>query len=554
MSPLLLYGGGSVKKVKINWIKILSVLCIICITFLTISSSFAMAASGSPVSWDDVSDDAIAVRDAYFEYFSSLGKNFLSPSITDPTDIPLSWAKFIQDLGWCISPVDDIYYYLKDGVLCVRSSGGGGHVRSGVRGSGGYCRNCKKSAAECTCNNFDGTASEFYPFFSGKDIKNTAADYNSRYMPMDNPEQFIWSYNSDNSVTKTKQDRSQRFYFFPQVPVYAGSSGTWGNQKWTDFYLIGFAIDDISGVYYGKYYVHVYTKNENGSVSLITDYYSLSDGSLYQTKKGTWDIGNYPYLSMHYATGSSMFSFRGYKSASAYYGDVTSSWKTIVTSNVAMPLSASDNSSTLEFTKYVALPSFTPDTNKSDDYGFICSSKPFELFANQTGIDFQKIPDNYIITINGDTIYNYPITDPSTGNSSTINNLIINNYIIPGYPEAPDPDGPITSGLYGVKVSGNVKVDGDINIKADPIQIKTDPIDINVNVNQGGGSVGSAGTGEVIRFDQDIGLNNYYDWMQEQTTGFSGFMKNFFGWLPGDIVIMLCAGFGLVILARFLGR
>ena len=259
-------------------------------------------------------------------------------------------------------------------------------------------------------------------------------------------------------------------------------------------------------------------------------------------------------MSMHYATGSSMFSFRGYKSASAYYGDVNASWKTIVTSNFAMPLSASDNSGTLEFTKYVALPSFTPDTNKSDDYGFICSSKQFELFANQTGIDFQKIPDNYIITINGDTIYNYPITDPSTGNSSTINNLIINNYIIPGSPEAPDPDGPITSGLYGVKVSGNVKVDGDINIKADPIQIKTDPIDINVNVNQGGGSVGSAGTGEVIRFDQDIGLNNYYDWMQEQTTGFSGFMKNFFGWLPGDIVIMLCAGFGLVILARFLGR
>ena len=539
---------------------LLSVLCVFC-CFLTPVTTIALAAeeaietssdSSGAASWSDLADDAIAVRDAYFEYFSSLGKNFLSPSITDPTDIPLSWAKFIQDLGWCISPVDDIYYYLKDGVLCVRSSGGGGHVRSGVRGSGGYCRNCKKSAAECTCNNFDGTASEFYPFFSGKDIKNTAADYNSRYMPMDNPEQFIWSYNSDNSVTKTKQDRSQRFYFFPQVPVYAGSSGTWGDQKWTDFYLIGFAIDDISGVYYGKYYVHVSTKNENGSVSLIIDYYSLSDGSLYQTKKGSWDIGNYPYLSMHYATGSSMFSFRGYKSASAYYGDVTSSWKTIVTSNVAMPLSASDNSATLEFTKYVALPSFTPDTNKSDDYGFICSSKPFELFANQTGIDFQKIPDNYIITINGDTIYNYPITDPSTGNSTTINKFIINNYIIPGKIDIDEPiDPPYIREDPNVILSGNVEVNGNINISADPIQIKTDPIDINVNVNSGS----NANAGDFIDPGTvDTNLDHYLEQVPELSKGFVDYLKDFLAWLPPEIYGLIILGLIVVVWCRLAGR
>ena len=386
---------------------------------------------------------------------------------------------------------------------------------------------------------------------TGKAFKDVVADYNSRYSPMDNPEQFIWSYNSDNSVTKTKQDRSQRFYFFPQVPVYAGSSGTWANQKWTDFYLIAFAIDDISGVYYGKYYVHVYTKNENGSVSLITDYYSLSDGSLYQTKKGTWDIGNYPYLSMHYATGSSMFSFRGYKSASAYYGDVTSSWKTIVTSNVAMPLSASDNSGTLEFTKYVALPSFTPDTNKSDDYGFICSSKPFELFANQTGIDFQKIPDNYIITINGDTIYNYPITDPSTGNSSTINNLIINNYIIPGKIDIDEPiDPPYIREDPNVILSGNVKVDGEINIKADPIQIKTDPIDINVNVNQGGGSGGSGSSGT----SEHVDISGYLDTLPEQSQTLTDYLKIFFDFLPPQLLAVLLGGIGAAVLCRVLGR
>ena len=397
---------------------------------------------------------------------------------------------------------------------------------------------------DCGCSSTSGTETDDTgepATITGSDLKSIVADYNSRYSPMDNPEQFIWSYNSDNSVTKTKKDRSQSFYFFPQVPVYAGTSGTWGNQKWTDFYLIGFAIDDTSGVYYGKYYVHVYTKNENGSVSLITDYYSLSDGSLYQTRKGTWDIGNYPYLSMHYASGSSMFSFRGYKSASDYYGDVTPSWKTIVTSNVAMPLSASDNSGTLEFTKYVALPSFTPDTNKSDDYGFICSSKQFELFANQTGIDFQKIPDNYIITINGDTIYNYPITDPSTGNSTTINNLIINNYIIPGYPEAPDPDGPITS---GVKVSGNVKVDGEINIKADPI-------DINVNVNSG--SNGNAGN-FIDPGTVDTNLDHYLEQVPELSKGFVDYLKDFLAWLPPEIYGLIILGLIVVVWCRLAGR
>lgn len=387
---------------------------------------------------------------------------------------------------------------------------------------------------------------------TGKAFKDVVADYNSRYSPMDNPEQFIWSYNSDNSVTKTKQDRSQRFYFFPQVPVYAGSSGTWGNQKWTDFYLIGFAIDDISGVYYGKYYVHVYTKNENGSVLLITDYYLLSDGSLYQTKKGTWDIGNYPYLSMHYATGSSMFSFRGYKSASAYYGDVISSWKTIVTSNVAMPLSASDNSGTLEFTKCVALPSFTPDTNKSDDYGFICSSKLFELFANQTGIDFQKIPDNYIITINGDTIYNYPITDPSTGNSTTINKFIINNYIISGKIDIDEPiDPPYIREDPNVILSGNVEVNGNINISADPIQIKTDPIDINVNVNSG--SNGNAGN-FIDPGTVDTNLDHYLEQVPELSKGFVDYLKDFLAWLPPEIYGLIILGLIVVVWCRLAGR
>ena len=153
-----------------------------------------------------------------------------------------------------------------------------------------------------------------------------------------------------------------------------------------------------------------------------------------------------------------------------------------------------------------------------------------------------------LATITGDTIYDYGITNPDTGKSTTINNYINNNYTIPsddvGGDDPSNPDSPGSGG--NVTVSGNVDVSG-------KIEIDTKPIDININVN---GDSGYSGTGEVpaVKFDEDIGLKNYYDWMQDQTTGFSGFMGSFFSWLPGDIVLMLCAGFALVIVARFLGR
>ena len=181
------------------------------------------------------------------------------------------------------------------------------------------------------------------------------------------------------------------------------------------------------------------------------------------------------------------------------------------------------------------------------------SSEPFELYGSQTKIDYNQIPDNYTITINGDTIYDYDITNPDTGDHGTVNYYITNNYTLPENGSKDDTKDDSGSGT----VSGNVTVGGKVDVSG-KIEIDTKPIDLNINVN-GGGS-GSSGSGDVssspegVEFDQDVSLNNYYGWMQEQTTGFSGFMKNFFSWLPDPIVIMLCAGFALVILARFLGR
>ena len=530
------------KKVKINWIKILSVLCAICITFLTVASGFAMAASGSPVSWDDVSDDVIALRDAYFAYFSSLGdKNFFSNSIKAAADIPISWVKTVNDLGWCISPVDNIYYYLKDGKLSIRSTGGGERIRSGTIGGGGYCRTCRKPAAECTCDNFDGDAEDFTPFVSGKDLKDSAADYNSRYMPMANEDQYFYHYQGDNM---THSDSSS-WYFTPFCPVYLFEK-QWGNKGWTDFYFLPVVNDDNVGTFYGQQYGHIYSKNVDGTVTMYFDLINMTDGSNYYSTSFVYDASTYKWIGLIF--NGDLYDIYGFSSSYNYwntllvggqykqYGPFVTGISLYSTSNVSAALKWTIMAST-----------FTPKTNKNDDWGYLLSNKPFELFANQTSIDFDKIPDNYVITINGDTIYDYSVTNPDTGDSTTINNYITNNYVIPEGEKKDD------GSSSGGSVSGSVTVGGKVDVSGD-ITIKSDPININVNVNSGSSSGGSAGTGEAVRFDQDIGLNNYYNWMQEQTTGFSGFMKNFFGWLPADIVIMLCAGFGLVILARFLGR
>lgn len=130
------------------------------------------------------------------------------------------------------------------------------------------------------------------------------------------------------------------------------------------------------------------------------------------------------------------------------------------------------------FITYFNASTFTPATNKTDDWGYIMSETPFELFANQTSIDFSRIPNNYTITINGDTIYDYSITNPDTGDSTTIKKYIDDDYDFPQVPDVPDvPDPGDDSGTGGkVEVSGKIDVSGKVDV------------DVNVNVNPGSSS------------------------------------------------------------------
>ena len=67
--------------------------------------------------------------------------------------------------------------------------------------------------------------------------------------------------------------------------------------------------------------------------------------------------------------------------------------------------------------------------------GYYYSNTPIVISYT---IDTTKIPDNYYITVGGDTIYDYNITNPSTGDTTTINNYITNNYTFITNPDNPD--------------------------------------------------------------------------------------------------------------------
>lgn len=394
------------------------------------------------------------------------------------------------------------------------------------------------------------------PVVSGSAYKRDVVDYWSEYYkPHENASQYIWSYQSTNSKS------AYPYTLDSDAPLYMSTNGNWGRKDWdSGVYLMVFYCDDNNthGYYYSSRYCHVYSKKDAGATTanVVFDFYDVASGQLVDSAKSGWMAANFPFLGLNFdvscSTSTEFLRLFKYSTYANYMSKSSSEWGLFPTK--LGNFIASDYSDSNAFlTSLCRLVSFTPSSNTNDDYGLIMSSEPFELYGSQTKIDYNQIPDNYTITINGDTIYDYDITNPDTGDHGTVNYYITNNYTLPENGSKDDTKGDSGFGT----VSGNVTVGGKVDVSG-KIEIDTKPIDININVN-GGGS-GSSGSGDVssspegVEFDQEVSLNNYYGWMQEQTTGFSGFMKNFFSWLPEPIVIMLCAGFALVILARFLGR
>lgn len=379
--------------------------------------------------WDEVGEDAIALKDAYVKYLREVGEGDFIGALGKGVDVPIKWLKLLSDGRLVLSPCDDFIYFLKDGVLQYednrehRSGGGGGRRR--------------------------GEATEIKPELPVSTVKQINDYWSEYYKPHPNSSQYIYSYQSNESDV----GKDALYIFMPNIPVYVNNN--WGNKKdWLGgVYVLPFFQDDdnTNGTLYSNRYAYFHTSGstKEGNLRLVLDLFDLSSNNVVFSWSWDWNIATYPTASSYFQnlrTYCPLFfkSHADYLSkSSAHYvsGRGELDYGVFFGGKYAR-VGILEN--------LLKTSSFTPNTNKNDDWGYIMSSEPFELYANQSQIDYDQIPVNYTITINGDTIYDYPITDPSTGKSTTINNYITNNYIIGGDDSGGGSGGDTTNNVWNI--------------------------------------------------------------------------------------------------------
>lgn len=378
-------------------------------------------------SWvdSDVSDLAKELADAYFDFYKNIPRDVSNRDFTDifnnSTQIPIAWLKIVTNSQgkkfFALCPVDDVYYYLNNTVLeCYDPKG-----RTGRSGGGGDNRFKVSNASDLV--------------FTSDFFKSKIDYWGEYYQPKANVDQYTYGYQS----ASVKKDSKNLYMFSPWVPVYldnAGSKNGWGAKSWSGgVYLLPYIVDDDlnNGLpYYSEYYFYITSeRDENKQLFLVVSEYKLLDNSLVKSDSYSWDTStanclsltvNESFFYLYYYP--SYFDYLNNKSPKSFGSFNTRSFRSgFISGGSSVSLSSFVRNRT-------GFDTFTPDSNTNDDYGCVLSSSPFELWLNQSDIDVSKIPDNYYITY-GDNIYNYTITNPSTGKGTTINNFITNNYNIP---------------------------------------------------------------------------------------------------------------------------
>lgn len=536
--------------------RFISLVCACAIAVLSIIYIVSVPVYAASSDWDALGEDAIALRDAYISYLKSWTSGDLAQAISSGWEIPSSWFKTLSDGVQCISPVDDWYYFLTEE---DKSGGGPGHVRSGGHSS----------------HSSDRPADEVSPVLPSESFQEIITQVNSFYSPSGDLDRLSWK--NDPRWSELEKDSTKLTYRDLRITLMRNYKF---NDKWYCIYLLPYYFDGTS-YYYGTDLLYLYFESDVvGEAALYYKIYDTVTGNVTDPVKladcftsfyadigpyftglngGYWVNGSY--ILLRHATDSESFNTSNmtshYASSGSTYGTCslqsgfTDFWKMLKSDDGVTSINFANGTSYSQYFYQVL------STSTEKDYGFVCSDTFFfpEL-GGYTDIDPEKIPSNTTVTITGDTIGDYIYYDNKTGDTSTINEYITNNYTYitnNGSGTGESTGGGSGSSSGDVNVGGNVNVSGNVSVGGQ-IGINTNPIDINVNVS-GVGS-GGAGSSEAsgVQFDEDVSLNNYYDWMNEQTSGFSGFMSQFFSWLPPEIVIMLCAGFACVILMRFLGR
>lgn len=529
------------------------VLCLILVSvlcFVTLSG-FVLAA----VDFDTVSDyyfedyaalpqDFKDLCNAYIKYFNGLGS--LNLTFSDLTQLPKSWFKVLGDGAFALSPVDDVIYYLVDGQLMVsnRHGGGGGHHR----------------------------AEETLPVVSSNDFKSLVDDRKNIYKYFPTGSMAVASFKNDVLYSGSEYDNVRTVSYF----TFLADKNFFGFSGLHECYVVPFVMSDEKGYYFSPYCYKLsqnMTLNDGHGNSAIIDmifskveltvselsdydYYTsqfdeesniiwkLSDDPLLDGGSSFDFMKNYPFLVLDPYQNETILHYCNYfdyvkHSVSTQYGfsHYFKFFNGFFTSSSGV--SSLNVLSQFPFGNYRF---YMPVDEVPFDFGFYVSTSPILMNGFAADIDTQRIPDNYYITVGGDTIYNYTITDPATGQSDTVNNYVTNNYT---FVDTGDEGG--SSGSVGgnVTVGGQIDVSGKVDVGVD---VNVNVPDININVN--GGAGGSVPDTEVDTNPLDEYLTSAID----DSSGVRQFFGSFFDFVPPEIVVLLGIGLTFVIMGRILGR
>ena len=514
--------------------KVFSVLlCVFSVLVFSSSALFSGSAYAvtSPITWDDVSEDVIALRDSYYKLWSE-SSNF-SEFFKNASDIPVKWVTTLADGTAALSPFNGFLFSKTEEVHKVEYTG--------------PSRKFKKMID-------NGEITPEKPVISSDDLSLKIDEKNQDISPK-SPNMFVNSYRNDTNYFYNYPTSSYNAYAVA-VTLFQDPSK---KSTLTDLYCVPFYRSEDGIYYFQEYQLHFYfvpvEDTESGfDIALRVDTYKYNadfgyvyddsiSGVIFQEHNG--DVFQVRFLGTSYYSTSSP-SFQLVSTPAAYNNKTNTSYRVPFGSlgkyytpdkSESLDISYSSSSTTtvgsLGFSK-----SYQKNPNLNNDIGFFCSS---EMISCHYSCDTSKIPSGQMVTINGDTIYNYTITNPETGDSSKFGDYITNNYtyITNNYGEG-------ESGGSGSGASGNVTVGGSIDVGGSVgVDVTVSVPDININVNGNG-----SGAGESVSLpDTDLVEN-----LPEAPSGFIDYTASLFSFLPAEILSLLLAGLAAAIFCRIWGR
>ncbi len=528
---------------KISDVILISVLCLT--LFLTAVTPIAFAVGGTVFTdcLKSVGSQAELDGDAYSElvltyaeFYSDLGQgDFIAALVDGVVDIPLAWFSVTTEAFTDVAseftiPVDtlvmhpagynDLLYFLNDlGELVVYDNRGGG---------GGRVRDVEVS---------DDAR------IDGNTFAEICTQLENQYSPKNTATKISWR--NDKRWSEATGGNSNTY----------GAYGTFFTEgyfcnvtTWTEVYLVPFYTNGAD-MYHGMYQFHYWqerTVNEDGEavITLYMEYWDMLNKSEPMTVVVSDELMNIRYIDVSFLPYDKVRYHKLYDNYTEFLKrsgssdplsfDLTSDYylTNYFSSDCLTVLDlAGGQAPANSFKQTVSAHDESCTCGGTCDIGYYCSNVPIKM--DYGDVDFSQFTAEDTVTLSGDTIYDYTITNNTTGDSTTVNNYITNNY---NYPDTGDSG---DSGVGGGSVSGDVNVSGNIDVGGS--------FDVNVNVNTNGSADGGS-------MPVDVDLNNYLEQTPEQAKPITEFFSIFFDFLPPDLLGLICLGVAVAIILRIWGR